>query len=204
MKTPCSAIEHAEICKLIPLDNNTAHVRTLLPTRRTNPISMSQKPLSSLLPVSRRLDEMLAPEVRPEVHDLPRTQPNQHRHRPNCKPLDALIRALIRIPQLLLTGPQIVHLRDNFADRLLNAPQLRLDRLQLLASRNGVPVLGIGSYVDVELDVARLVRLGRACEDVLEADVEGGVFVRGEGVAVFADDIFRAVVVVAHGVADLV
>jgi hypothetical protein len=151
-----------------------------------------------LLPVTRRLDEMLAPKVRPQVHDLPRAQSHQHTHSTQCKPLDTLICALICISQLLLACPQIIHLGDNFSNRLFNTPQLRLHRLQLLARRNGIPVLGIGSYVDVELDVAWLRGLGGTRVYVFEAHVECGVFVRGEGVAVLADDVFGTVVVVAH------
>jgi hypothetical protein len=42
-----------------------------------------------------------------------------------------------------------------------------------------------------------------ACDDALEAHVEGGVGVRREGVSVLAVDIFGLVVVVAHRIADL-
>lgn len=146
---------------------------------------------------------MLTPEVRPQINDLPRSQPDQHAHRAQREPLDTLIRALIRISQLLLSCPQIVHLRNNLANRLFDPPELRFDRLQLLASRDSIPVLGIGAYVDVELDVARLRRLGGTRVYVFEAHVEGGIFVGGKGVAVLADDVFGTVVVVAHGVADL-
>jgi hypothetical protein len=146
---------------------------------------------------------MLTPKVRPQVDNLPRAQSNQHAHGSERKPLDALICALVRISQLLLACPQIVHLRHNLTNRLLNAPELHFHRLQLLAGRNGIPVLGIGAYVNVKLDVARLVRLGGARVYVFETDVEGGVFVGGKGVAVLADDVFGTVVVVAHGVADL-
>jgi hypothetical protein len=146
---------------------------------------------------------MLTPKVRPQIDHLPRAQAHQHGHGAQRKPLDPLIRALIRIPELLLSGPQIVHLGDNLANRLLDAPQLRLDRLEFLARGNGVPVLGIGAYVDVELDVARVRSLGGARVHVLEAHVEGGVGVGSKGVAVFADDVFGLVVVVAHCIADL-
>jgi hypothetical protein len=146
---------------------------------------------------------MLTPKVRPQIDHLPRAQADQHSHRAQRKPLHALIRALIRVPQLLLSRPQIVHLGDNLTDRLLDAPQLRLDRLELLAGGNGVPVLGIGSYVDVELDVARIRSLLGARVYVFEAHVEGRVGVGREGVAVFADDVFGLVVVVAHCVANL-
>jgi hypothetical protein len=151
----------------------------------------------------RRLDEVLTPEVCPQVNNLPRTQTHQQAHSTQCKPFDSLVRALIRISQLLLACPQIIHLGDNLAHGLLDPAQLRLDGLELVASRNGVPVLGIGSYVDVEFDVARDAGAGGARVCVLKAHVKGRVGVRGESVAVFADDILGTVVVVAHCVADL-
>jgi hypothetical protein len=42
-----------------------------------------------------------------------------------------------------------------------------------------------------------------ASDDVLEADVEGGVGVRGECVAILANNVLGLVVIVAHGIADL-
>jgi hypothetical protein len=94
------------------------------------------------------------PKIRPQIHNLPRPQPNQHAHRPKRKPLDPLIRTLIGIPELLLPPPQILHLRHDLVDRLLDATQLRLDRLQLLCRRDPGPVLGVGPDVDVEFDVS--------------------------------------------------
>jgi hypothetical protein len=123
---------------------------------------LSPKPLHVLACVLQHLDEMLAPEVGPQIDNLPRAQAHQHGHSAQRKPLDPLIRALIRISQLLLPGPQVIHLRDNLANRLLDASQFRLNRLELLARGNGVPVLGIGAYIDVELDVARVRRLRSA------------------------------------------
>lgn len=40
-------------------------------------------------------------------------------------------------------------------------------------------------------------------QDVLEADIKGGIGVRGESVATFASDIARSVVVIANSVLDL-
>jgi hypothetical protein len=160
--------------------------------------------LCSPLPISPLLNEMLTPEVGPQIDNLPRTQRDQHAHSTQSKPLDALIRALIGIPQLLLACPQVIHLGDNLANHLLDPAQLCLDRLQLLARRDGIPVLGIGSYVDVELDVARIRRLGGARVHILKAHVESRVGVRGEDVAVLADDVLWFVVVVAHCIANLV
>lgn len=151
------------------------------------------------------LDEMLAPEVGTKVHNLPSPKPNKHTHGTQRKPLDPLISALIGISKLLLATPQVIHLGDNLSNNLLDPPELRLNGLQLVGGSNGIPVLGIGANVNVELDVARGDGLGGAGrgEDVFEADVKGRVGVRGEGVAVLAYDVFGTVVVVAHCVADL-
>lgn len=152
------------------------------------------------------LDEMLAPEVGTKVHDLPSPKPNKHTHSTQRKPLDPLICTLVGIPKLLLATPQVIHLRDNLSNNLLDPPELRLNWLQLVGGSNGIPVLGIGANVNVELDVARGDGLGGAGrgEDVFEADVKGRVGVRGEGVAVLAYHVFGTVVVVAHCVADLI
>lgn len=151
------------------------------------------------------LDKMLAPEISPEVNNLPRTQSDQHAHGANSKPLDSLIGTLIRIPKPLLTPPQVIHFPDNLADDLFDPTQFGFDGLELLAGGDGVPVLCVGTNVNVEFDMAGLDRLGRRgrCEDVGEADVEDRVGVRGECVAVLAYYVLGAVVVVAHCVADL-
>jgi hypothetical protein len=90
------------------------------------------------------------PEISPQVDDLPRTQAHQHTHGAQRKPLDSLIRALIRIPQLLFAHPQIFHLLNNLIDRSFDAAQFRLDRLQLLASLDGRPVLRIRTDIDIQ------------------------------------------------------
>jgi hypothetical protein len=51
------------------------------------------------------LDKVLGPEVRPEVHNLPRTKRHEHSHGANSKPLDTLVCALVGISQLNLTSP---------------------------------------------------------------------------------------------------
>ncbi len=120
------------------------------------------------------LDEMLTPKVRPKIHNLPRAQSNKHTHSENSKPLNPLIRTLICISELLLSSPQIIHLSNNLANRLLNTAKLRFNGLELLVSGNGAPVLCVGANINVELDVARL-DVGRVCArvGVGEAHVEG-------------------------------
>ena len=99
---------------------------------------------------------MLTPKISPKIENLPRTQANKHTHSHNSKPLNPLIRTLIRISKLLLSRPQIIHLRYNLANRLFNAAQLRFNRLELLVGRNSAPVLRVGANVNVELYVARV------------------------------------------------
>ena len=94
------------------------------------------------------------PKIRPQVHNLPGAQTNQHAHCPKCKPLDPFIRALICISKLLLPDPQILHLLHDFIHCLLNPPQVCLDRLQLLHGLNGRPVLRVSADVDVQLNVS--------------------------------------------------
>ena len=119
---------------------------------------------------------MLAPEVSPQVYNLPDSQCNQHAHRSNGEPLHALIRALICISQLHLSPAQIIQLIDDLFRDLANAAKLGFDGLPLLAGLNRRPVLGIGAYVDVEFYVSRGRRVSAvAGEDVLEADIEGAV-----------------------------
>ena len=100
------------------------------------------------------LNQMLRPKVSPQIHYLPSPQSNQHPHRPKRKPLHALIRTLVRIPQLLLACPQILHLANDFTDQLLDAAQLGLGGSEFLLRLDGGPVAGVGADVDVEFDGA--------------------------------------------------
>lgn len=69
---------------------------------------------------------------------------------------------------------------------------------------DGVPVFCVGANVDVELDVAvGVLDCVRCGQDVLEADVESCVGVGVEGVALLADDVARAAVIVAYGILNL-
>lgn len=150
------------------------------------------------------LDQMLRPEVRAEVHNLPRTQSHEHAHGADSKPLDTLVCALVRISQLDLTTSQVVQLSDNLRGNLTDPLELCLHRLQLLAGLNGVPVLGVGADVDVQLDVAVWVLDCVGCgQDVLEAYIEGCVGVGVEGVSRLADYVARAAVIVSYGILDL-
>ena len=103
-------------------------------------------------------NQMLTPEIRPQIHNLPSPQPHQHRHSSKSKPLDPLVRALIRIPQLLLATAQIIHFRNDLAHDFLDATEFGFDGLQLLAGLDCGPVFGVGADVNVEFDVAGRVR----------------------------------------------
>ena len=130
------------------------------------------------------LDKVLRPEVRPEVHNLPRAQRHEHSHGADSKPLDTLVCALVGISQLDLTAPQVVQLSNNLGSDLADPLELSLHGLQLLASLNGIPILCICANVDVELDVAvRVSDCVSSGQDVLEADVESAVLVGVEGVS---------------------
>lgn len=127
---------------------------------------------------------MLGPEVRPEVHNLPRSQRHKHSHGANSKPLDTLICALVGISQPDLASPQVVQLSNDLGSDFADSLELRLHGLQLFAGLNGIPVLCICADVDVKFDVAVGVGNCVACgQDVLEADVESAVLVGVEGVS---------------------
>ena len=139
---------------------------------------------SSKCTFSRILDKVLRPEVRPEVHNLPRAQRHEHSHGADSKPLDTLVCALVGISQLDLTAPQVVQLSNNLGSDLADPLELSLHGLQLLANLNGIPILCICANVDVELDVAvRVSDCVSSGQDVLEADVESAVLVGVEGVS---------------------
>lgn len=97
---------------------------------------------------------MLAAEVRPQIDNLPCAQPDQRHHDSSRKPLDALVRALVGIPQLLFAPPEVLHLSDNLTNNLLNTLQFDLDGLELLGSLDSVPIAGVGANIDVELNLA--------------------------------------------------
>lgn len=94
------------------------------------------------------------PEVSAQIDNLPRTQPSQHTHGTEGKPLDALVGTLICISKLLFPGAQIIHLRNDFGDEFLDTTQFHLDRLELLAGLDGGPILCVGANINVEFDVA--------------------------------------------------
>src|SRR5947199_293508 len=100
------------------------------------------------------IDKEDLPKVRPQVHNLPSAQPNQHAHGAERKPFDSLIRALIGIAQLLLSYPQILHLHHDLIDRLLNTPQLCLNWFKLLRCLNSRPIACVGTNVDVQFNVS--------------------------------------------------
>jgi hypothetical protein len=130
------------------------------------------------------LDKVLGPEVRPEVHNLPRTKRHEHSHGANSKPLDTLVGALVGISQLNLTSPQVIQLGNNLGSDLADSLELCFHGLQLLAGLDGVPIFCVGADVDVKLDVAVWIGDCVGCgQDVLEADVEGAVFVGVESVS---------------------
>ena len=127
---------------------------------------------------------MLGPEVRPEVHNLPRAQRHKHSHGANSKPLDTLVGALIRISQPDLPSSQIVQLSHDLGSNLADSLELCLHRLQFLAGLDGIPIFCVGANVNVELDVTVGVGDCVGCgQDVLEADVESAVLVSVEGVS---------------------
>lgn len=109
---------------------------------------------------------MLTPKVRPQINNLPHSQPNQHAHSTESKPLNALIRALIRIPQLLLSAPEIIHLNHNLANNFFDATQFGFDGFELLAGLNGGPVFGVGADVNVEFDAAEWVDVAAFCRGI--------------------------------------
>lgn len=110
--------------------------------------------------LSSHSDEMLAPEIRPQINNLPSSQRHQNTHGPQTEPLDPLVRALIRISELHLSCPQIIHLLYNLLRALADPPQFRFHGFQLLASLDSAPVLGVRADIDVQLDTA-VDRLGR-------------------------------------------
>lgn len=103
---------------------------------------------------------MLRPEVGAQVHDLPAPEADEQHGGADAEPLDAVVGALVGVAQALLARPQVVHLADDLADHLLDPAHLHLDRLQLLRRLDRGPVLGVGTDVDVQLDVAVRVSAG--------------------------------------------
>lgn len=97
---------------------------------------------------------MLAPEICAQVYNLPCSERYQHSHSEECKPLHTLVGALICVPQLLLSPPQVIHLLHNLADDFFDTAEFRFDGLQLLAGLDGGPVLRICADVDVQFNVS--------------------------------------------------
>ena len=120
---------------------------------------------------------MLAPEIAPQVDDLPGTQADQHEHGQIAEPLHTVVGALVCISKLLLPCAQVVHLGNDLGDDLFKTAQFCLDRLELLASLDGGPVLSVGADVNVEFNVTGGVQVARGLCARLEAGMgteEGG------------------------------
>jgi hypothetical protein len=112
------------------------------------------------------LNEMLRPEIRPEVDNLPRSQANQHAHCTKCEPLDPLVCALICISQLLLASTEVVHLGYYLPNDFLDSTELYFDRFEFLASLNGRPIFCVSANVDIEFDVSAGVDIAVICPPV--------------------------------------
>jgi len=95
---------------------------------------------------------MLRPEVGAQVHDLPDPEGDQQEGSRKAEPLDARIGALVGVAQLLLAQTQVLHLVDDLGHQLLDAAQLRLNRLELFRGLDRRPVLGVRADVHVQLD----------------------------------------------------
>lgn len=100
------------------------------------------------------LDEMLATEVGAQIHNLPNPQTDEQHGCSDAEPLDAGVGAFVGVAQLLLTRTQVVHLCHDLGNGLFDATQLSFDGLQLLSGLNSGPVLGVGTNINVEFNVA--------------------------------------------------
>lgn len=133
------------------------------------------------------------PEVSSQINDLPRTKPDQHAHGAESEPLDTLVRALVRIPQLLLSRPKVLHLVDDLRDRLFHATEVGFNGLQLLLGLNARPVAGIGTDVNVEFDSAGRIR-HRVCtnrENMVSSVIPSFLFSFMGGLNCRADNVLR-------------
>lgn len=97
---------------------------------------------------------MLGAEVGAQVEDLPDPEADEQPGGQDAEPLDAVVGALVCVTELLLAGAEVVHLDDHLGCQLFDAAQVGLDGLELLGGLDGRPVLGVGTNVDVELDLA--------------------------------------------------
>ena len=96
---------------------------------------------------------MLGSEVGSEVHDLPGPETDEEPSSSDTEPLNTVVGALVGISELLLSGAKVFHLGNKLAGDLLDTAELSLDRLELLGGLDSGPVLGVGAYVDIELNV---------------------------------------------------
>lgn len=166
--------------------------------------------------------ESYEPEVSPQINNLPCSKSNKHSHGAKGKPLDSVVCALIGVPELLLSGPEVIHLGDNLGDQLFNTSQLCLNRLQLLSCLNSGPILGICSNIDIELDVTTrvtdcfgytitLVLETHAIYDlkltsnkkILKAHIKCRVSVRCESHSLLASNVLRLAIFISYSIPDL-
>ena len=106
---------------------------------------MQWNTLSSLFILHARIpdrsNQMLTPKIRPQIHNLPHPQRDQHAHSPKGEPLDSFVRTLVRVSELLLSGSQVFHLVHDFIHGVLDPSEFGLDRLQFFGGLDGGPHL---------------------------------------------------------------
>lgn len=98
-------------------------------------------------------DQVLGAEVGAQVHNLPRPEANEEPRGSHAEPLDTCVGALVGVTQLLLAGAQVFHLTNHLTRHLLDAAEVSLDRLELLVGLDSGPVAGVGTNVNVELNL---------------------------------------------------
>lgn len=89
----------------------------------------------SILPLEKTLQSVIfdsenySPEISPQINHLPCAQRDQDAHRTKREPLDPLIGAFVRVPQLLFSCAEIIHLSDDLRHHLFHPAQFGLGRL---------------------------------------------------------------------------
>lgn len=94
-----------------------------------------------------------SPEICPQINDLPGAQSDQHAHRSQSKPFNALVRTLIGVSQFLLPTSHIVHLSNDLTYQRLNPTKVSLNGLKFLLRLDSRPITGVGPNINIELHV---------------------------------------------------
>jgi hypothetical protein len=140
---------------------------------------------------------MLGSEVRSEVDDLPDAESNESQGDADGEELDSSVSGLVGVSQPDLSHLEVVHFLVHLIDDLLDLSQLHLCGLELFGGLDLLPVSGVGSNGDRQINLLGLSEILVRVGHVVEAHVQSSVLMRAKGGDLSAQNILDSGVLVS-------